>query len=431
MSEDGIRVLSYFDLKYAIKLNRPRDPDAQSRISTISGISDGTSLDAGLDDDLSSTMTPPPALKAIVTGSQREVQGRSAKDTPLPDPPDVHISDRVHDAHFNDNASIFPPARRSSDRNASETAVVDMSDNLEDNHEPNVSLEINNDQPIGTYVSSENNVQPIEAVVTVANTEEAGPSSRQNVTPGGSSRGGASHMEDSTGRPRTRSDSSQSDSHRHRSGSRGEREENGSRRAQDPRRRQQQPSDKVSISKLQHRLHQQKIRTLQPPTKRKYQQNIDPRSRPNVDSKSRRPPLPALPRQSQNDDLESETPHTRRKRQSRRHCEICGKRYEGAARDIVVGYIPHCGHFYHCLCLDSYVRKHGTCPRCHYENKRSRMAGQAGVFERQISRVDVFFAFLADMLQDSSSEHGQSNTRGGVNNGAFTLPHPGHSVNRI
>ncbi len=98
--------------------------------------------------------------------------------------------------------------------------------------------------------------------------------------------------------------------------------------------------------------------------------------------------------------------------QSRRRCEICGKRYEGDARDIVVGFVADCGHFYHVWCLDTYVRTHTCCPRCHFEamEERRRPAAPSGgdasaslaYLDRRVTMADVSFAFLNEILQEAA-----------------------------
>ncbi len=98
--------------------------------------------------------------------------------------------------------------------------------------------------------------------------------------------------------------------------------------------------------------------------------------------------------------------YAKKSRQSRRRCEICNKRYEGEPGDIVVGYIQECGHFFHCLCLDGYIRVHKKCPRCYRDGKDMSKAGLPvpASADRVLTSNDVGLAFLRDVIQQETSE---------------------------
>ncbi len=82
-------------------------------------------------------------------------------------------------------------------------------------------------------------------------------------------------------------------------------------------------------------------------------------------------------------------------RRVRRKCHICKRRFEGDPRDVVVGYLRECGHYYHCLCLERFVSRYSYCPLC-YEHGLATGHASEQIHEEQ--SLDVFFSLLADIL---------------------------------
>lgn len=70
-----------------------------------------------------------------------------------------------------------------------------------------------------------------------------------------------------------------------------------------------------------------------------------------------------------------------------RRCQLCRRRFEGDPCDVVVGYLQACGHYFHCLCIDTYVTKEKHCPIC-----PSR--------DSNLEQTDIQLSLLSDILID-------------------------------
>ena len=351
LNESGIRVLSYFDIKNAIRLNRPDDAESQSGLSSVMGRGeeespageggDGTGAEGegGDGDGQESHMEPPATLRHVVEGPNAPAQ------TEVPE--------------VGDSAS------------SGVTASPDRG-------------------PLPAIPAT----QMAEVHVNVGNGHQMAP---RDMAPDGGSR--------------ARTSSHSGNQSRTSGMRRPSRQDSRSRGTSQFMWQQSQEQQHLSRSRRHSEREQQQ--------QQQQQQQHSPKRRPSSS------PYPS--NQSTSAVASPDTPHAHGKRQSRRRCEICGRRYEGDPRDIVVGYVRGCGHYFHCLCLDSYIRKHATCPRCHYEAKEARKRGQPAQPERRVNLNEVFFAFLLDIVHDADTQEGTSsrlgvatNNRGRQNRGFST-----------
>ena len=335
LDDTGIRVLTYFDIKHAIRINRPADADSQSGISGVTGREEEETPAGGDDtegEEEESHMEPPASLKHVVEGTHAQNQPET-------------VDSRSSGTTSGTGRGPLPPLPDGADNNNRDVPV-----DVENDHQ--------GDPPVsaGTVTSS---------VVTSEEGKRLRRERREKEN--------EAHRQDMR-RP------SHQDSR-----SRGNRSHHG---------------DQFYLRQQQHD-QQHLVRTRRHSDSSRDQQGGQHQQQHRQQSPQRRPSSSPHPHHST---APPDTPHAHGKRQSRRRCEICGRRYEGDPRDIVVGYVSSCGHFYHCACLDGYIRKHQTCPRCHYETKEARKRGHPALPERRVTLDEVFFAFLLDILNDAGAD---------------------------
>ena len=378
LDETGIQVLSYFDIKHAIRVNRPTDGDAQSIISSISGLTgnpkqETSALDEGSKEGNESNVGPPVSLRPIIEAAKTQsnpgsVNSGSSKVSkldrgPLPPVPSTQKEKNIINRPL-------PPVSSTHGENDNVTPAVDDIGNVENGHQ----------------VASQALRQKSEHLGHVTTAEINHGEGRRGRRTSESSRGRDKYMRptgEHTHRHTTHQQERSRDRHHH-----------GDHHFYQHHQNEQPPhhSDAKTPSEGSRSHYKQRHRQQQQPAARQPGQHRRPSSEPQM---SHVTPPP-------------DTPHARGKRQSRRRCEICGGRYEGDPRDIVVGYIRGCGHFYHCLCLDSYIRKHETCPRCHYEAKNAKKRGQTPQPERRVTFNEIFLVFLLDILHEADADTADS-----------------------
>ena len=343
LDESGIQVLSYFDIKHAIRVNRPTD--AQSYISSVSGLNtepkeETSAVDEGSNDGNGSNIEPPVSLKPIIEVAKAQNNPETANS----------VSSMVSSKEKGPPI----PVTNSQELEESSGRAIDVVANVQNDHR--VAPEMG---------------EPAGHVATVDINPDSGRRLRR------------------TSESRSRPVAGAGGTDRHR-------------RATLPMAygiESPRPSHQEKESRSRHMQQQHGGRTRRSSESRSHHhRQAAPHRRRGTQSAHEASHVTAP----------SDTPHARRKRQSRRRCEICGRRYEGDPRDIVVGYISSCGHFYHCLCLDGYIRKHETCPRCHYEAKEARKRGQTPPPERRVTFTEVFLAFLLDILHEADADAADS-----------------------
>ena len=333
LDETGIRVLTYFDIKHAIRINRPADADSQSGISGVTGREEGETP-AGGDEDgdgKESHIEPPATLKHVVEATLAQNQ------------PEAVDSGQPETTSGLDRGPLPP-----------------IPDNVDNNRDTQVLVE--NDHQVDPLVSE-------GTTTSIVVTSEEGKRLRRERKQNGNQAHRPDMRRPSHQDSRSRANRSyRSDQFYPRQQKHDQQHPNRARRHSDSRSQGDQQQQ-------QQQHHQQ-----------------SPQRRP---SSTPHPHHVTAP---------PDTPHAHGKRQSRRRCEICGRRYEGDPGDIVVGYISSCGHFYHCACLDGYIRKHQMCPRCHYETREARKRGHPALPERRVTLNEVFFAFLLDIINGAGTD---------------------------
>ena len=114
-----------------------------------------------------------------------------------------------------------------------------------------------------------------------------------------------------------------------------------------------------------------------------------------------------------NPDLQN---HGRRRRNSSLFsafttCTICRQHYAGNSSDIIVGFLPECGHFFHYACIQRELEKDARCPQCvHKLESRSRRSSVHTIdgastlsrerehYNRPVTLDSIQFAFLIDVM---------------------------------
>ena len=367
LDETGIRVLTYFDIKHAIRINRPADAESQSGISGVTGRGEeaetpvgGEGEEDGDGDGEESHMEPPATLKHVVEATTRahvqyppeavnpETSGTTSDFATRPQYPPEAVDSETSGL----NRGPLPPIPDGADN-----VIRDAPVQIENDHQRDLPVSA------GTVTSS------------VVTSEEGRRLRRER-------RGDGKHGDRRDMRRPSNQDSRSRGNRSHHHG--------------DQYYLRQQKHDQQHLGRTRRHSEsrsQQQDQQQQQQQPQQHQQQHSPQRRP---SSSPHPHHVTAP---------PDTPHAHGKRQSRRRCEICGRRYEGDPRDIVVGYISSCGHFYHCACLDGYIRKHQTCPRCHYENKEALKRGHHPALpERRVTPNEMFFAFLLDIINDAGAD---------------------------
>ena len=108
---------------------------------------------------------------------------------------------------------------------------------------------------------------------------------------------------------------------------------------------------------------------------------------------------------------------------SNKFCSICKESFPTTrqSKDIVVGYLRGCGHYFHCICIDKFVRKYERCPKCsepsstaqslveqgpstnyqQFNTTRSHGNMLGSSLGERVTNTDVLFAFLSDVHTES------------------------------
>lgn len=96
-----------------------------------------------------------------------------------------------------------------------------------------------------------------------------------------------------------------------------------------------------------------------------------------------------------------------------KHCGVCKKKFlpNRQSRDIVVGYIRSCGHYFHWDCVDRYVVNNERCPTCHATESR-----HLGEINEAMEEEDVHINI------PNTSQHHQFGPRSGSNNNPPPMP---------